>query len=119
MGIDPGRLKRRVIIMRYKDEPGELGNTISRLAPHKTVYAEIRPVRGREYLEYYKDSNSLEYKITIRYRPDLLPSDVLEYKGRQFLINSIINVEEQCYIQEVMCTERLQEKKPEVDNGRF
>nr|WP_278335927.1 phage head closure protein [Clostridium indicum] len=110
-------MKKRVTIMRYKDTPNELGNTVSTLQRYKTVFAEIRPIRGREYLEYYKDSNSLEYKITIRYIPDLLSSDVLEYHGRQFLINSIINVEEQGYIQEVMCTEKIHEKKPEAENG--
>lgn len=43
-----------------------------------------------------------------------MPSDVLSYQGRQFLIHSIINVEEQGYIQEVMCVEQLQKRKPEV-----
>lgn len=84
------------------------------LMPYKTVYAEIRPVRGREYIEYYKDSNSLEYKITIRFLPELSPADVLSYQGRQFLINSIINVDEQGYIQEIMCAEQIQKKKAEV-----
>lgn len=100
--------------MRYQDTENSLGNLVSKLMPYKTVYAEIRPVRGKEYQEYYKDTNSLEYKITIRFLPDLMPTDVLTYHDKQFLINSIINVEEQGYIQEIMCTEKLQDKKAEV-----
>lgn len=100
--------------MRYHDTENSLGNLVSKLTPYKTVYAEIKPVRGKEYQEYYKDTNSLEYKITIRYLPELLPTDVLKYKDKQFLINSIINVEEQGYIQEVMCTEKIQDRKAEV-----
>ncbi|MSS91368.1 phage head closure protein [Eisenbergiella tayi] len=116
-GINPGRLKKRITIMRYQDTENSLGNLVSQLLPYKTVYAEIRPVRGKEYQEYYKDTNSLEYKITIRFLPDLQPADVLVYHEKQFLINSIINVEEQGYIQEIMCTEKLQDKKAEVIAG--
>lgn len=100
--------------MRYQDIENSLGNLVAQLLPYKKVYAEIRPLRGKEYQEYYKDTNSLEYKITIRFLPDLLSTDVLLYQGRQFLINSIINVEEQGYIQEIMCTEKFQDKKAEV-----
>ncbi|ODR42194.1 hypothetical protein BEI59_32160 [Eisenbergiella tayi] len=107
-------MKKRITIMRYHDTENSLGNLVSKLIPYKTVYAEIKPVRGKEYQEYYKDTNSLEYKITIRYLPDLLPTDVLKYKDNQFLINSIINVDEQGYIQEVMCTEKIQDRKAEV-----
>lgn len=118
MGINAGRLRKKICIMRYKNEENQLGGTVVKLEPFKTVYAEIRPLRGKEYLEYYKDNNSLEYKITVRYIPDLSPSDVLKYRGRQFLINSIIDVEEQGYIQEIMCTEQIKKQKPEVrENG--
>ncbi len=103
--------------MRYMEQVNELGNTVARLSPYKTAYAEIRPVRGKEYQEYYKDTNSLEYKITVRYIKDLQAADVIEYQGRQFLINSIINVEEQGYIQEIMCTEKLNDRKAEVDGS--
>ena len=86
------------------------------MKPVKKVFGEIRPLRGSNYLEYYREVHDLAYKITIRYIPDLRPSDVLVWKGRQFIINSIINPEEQTYILEVMCTEKIEKKKPEVTN---
>lgn len=46
-GINPGRLKHRVTIMRYQETEDELGNTVYELAPLKTCWAELRPVRGK------------------------------------------------------------------------
>lgn len=69
-GINPGRLKHRVMIMRYQAAEDELGNTVHELVPLKKCWAEIRPVRGKEQLEYYKNVNDLMYKVTIRYTDD-------------------------------------------------
>ena len=49
-GINPGRLKHRVMIMRYQAAEDELGNTVHELVPLKKCWAEIRPVRGKERL---------------------------------------------------------------------
>lgn len=67
-GINPGRLKHRVTIMRYQETEDELGNTVYELAPLKKCWAELRPVRGKEQLEYYKSVNDLMYKVTVRAR---------------------------------------------------
>ena len=58
-----------------------------------------------EFLEYYREANALQYKITIRYRPDLTEKDVLLYGSRQFEINSIININEDNVALEIYCTE--------------
>lgn len=70
-----------------------------------TVWAELKPSRGTEFLEYYKDANALQYKITIRYRQDITEKDILVYNGRQFEINSIININEDNVALEIYCTE--------------
>lgn len=100
--------------MRYRDVPNGLGGVVSRLAPYKTVYAEIRPVRGNEYTEYYKERHELLVKITMRFQPGLLPTDVLSWNGKQYLINSVINPEQQDYILEAMCTEKNETERLEV-----
>ena len=56
-------------------------------------------------MEYYREANALQYKITIRYRPDLTEKDVLLYGSRQFEINSIININEDNVALEIYCTE--------------
>lgn len=106
MRIDPGRLNKRVQIMRYEDMPGELGDAVPRLVPYKTVYAEVRPLRGKEYLEYHKDVNTLEYKVTIRYQPGITEKDVIVFGGKQLGIESIININEGSHTLEIQCTEK-------------
>lgn len=104
-GINPGRLNKRVKILRYEDFVTELGQKKTGLVEAATVWAELRPMRGTEFLEYYRSANALQFKVTIRYRSDLTEKDVLEYNGRQFEINSIINIMEGNVYQEVFCTE--------------
>ncbi len=103
-GINPGRMKHRVTIMRYRETEDVLGNIVQELAPLKTCWAELRPVRGKEQLEYFKNVNDLMYKITIRYT-DVTEKDVVVYKNRQFQINYITNPLEENYYLELMCTE--------------
>ena len=108
--INPGRLNRRVSIYRYTTIETELGSSKKVLAYDRTVWAELRPTRGTEFLEYYKEANALQFKVTMRYRPDLTEKDVLVYKDRQFEINSVINIMEANIYLEVYCTESKDKK---------
>lgn len=103
-GINPGRLNKKVNILRYIETEDELANIVNTLSVHKRVWAEVRPLRGNEQLEHYKTTSKLVYKITIR-NTDVTENDVIEYQGRQFLINYIVNPLETNYYLELMCTE--------------
>ena len=104
-GINPGRLNKRLIIMKYQETEDELGNTVNVLKPLKKIWGEIRPIRGDEQLEYYKNVNTIAVKITVR-NTDITEKDVIEYENRQFLINYIINPLESNYYLEIICTEK-------------
>lgn len=104
--LNTGRLSKRINIWRYHSEKNPLGGEKTVLGKVATVWAEMKPTRGTEFLEYYKDANALQYKVTIRYRPGLTEKDVLEHNGRQFEINSIININEENVALEIYCTER-------------
>ena len=116
MAINAGRLSKHIEIWRYVSSVNEAGSDVNRLEKIKTVYGEIRPVRGTEYSEYYKEMHQLSVKITIRYYSDLRPTDVLMYHGTQYEIQSIINPEEKNYILEVMCIEKHEKDKTEVSD---
>ena len=106
-GIDPGRLNHRVTIMRYQDETDDLGNTQNVLRPLKQVWAEIKPLRGKEELEYYKATNTQTFRFVIRAIAcrDLSEKDVFGYRGRQFQINTIADPRMDGYYYECQCTE--------------
>lgn len=103
--VNPGRLNRRVDIYRYQTVETELGSSKQVLAYDRTVWAELKPTRGTEFLQYYKEANALQFKVTMRYRPELTEKDVLVYDGRQFEINAVINLMEANVYMEVYCTE--------------
>ena len=113
-GINPGRLNHKVTIMRYQETEDIMGNIVNVLSPLKTVWAEIRPKRGTEQLEYYKNTNEQSYKITIRHT-DVTTKDVIQYKNRQFLINAIANPLEDNYILELLCTESMDHTVKEAE----
>lgn len=104
--LNAGRLRKKVDIYGYQETDSPLGGEKVILAKKATVRAELKPVRGAEFLEYYRDANALQYKITIRYRPDLTEKDVILYGKRQFEINSIININEDNVALEIYCTEQ-------------
>lgn len=118
-GIDPGRLNHRVTIMRYQDKEDDLGNTVNVLIPYRKVWAEIKPLRGREELEYYKYTNTQTYRFVIRAIscPDLTEKDVFVYKDRQFQINTIADPLMDGYYFECQCTESKDHAVKEADDG--
>ncbi|MBP3240065.1 MAG: phage head closure protein [Oribacterium sp.] len=113
-GINPGRLKHKVTIMRYQDTEDVMGNTVNVLNPIKSTWAEIRPLRGKEQLEYYKNTNEQSFKITIRHT-DVTTKDVIVFRNRQFQINAISNPLEDDYILELLCTESVDHAVKEAE----
>lgn len=105
-GLNPGRLSRRVTICRYAETEDELGSTVVALRPLRTVWAEIRPLRGSEQLEYYKIRNKETYKVTMRHT-DVTEKDVLAYKGKRFHIEYITDPLEAGYYLELYVTEDI------------
>lgn len=104
--LDAGRLRKRLEIWGYKEiEDDEIGGVKVALGKKRTVWAEIMPSRGSEFLEYYRDTNSLQYKITIRYIPDLTEKDVLVRGDHQFEINAIVDPNYDHVALEIQATE--------------
>lgn len=104
--LDAGRLNKRISIYGYTEADSGLGSVRTVLTKKASVWAEMYPVRGTEFLEYYREANQLQYKITIRYRSDITEKDVLVRGDRQFSIQSIIDVNEDHVALEIYCTEK-------------
>ena len=103
--VNPGRLNHRVKIFSYRDVETELGAVRSELYEVAEVWAEIKPLRGEEFLEYYRETNELQFRVTIRYRQGVDEKCVLDFNGRQFTIDSVINLMEANIYLEIYCTE--------------
>lgn len=121
-GIDPGRFKKRVTIMRYEKVEDAEGNETNVLRTYKTVHAEIRPTRGDERKEYFAVYGQQTYKVTMRYI-DLRSDDVLKYTNRNGtrqlrVVGQPVDVLEDHYILEAYCVDRENhEAKEAEENG--
>ena len=72
-----------------------------------SVWANIKPLQGREYYSDRANKVNAEttHKITIRYRTDVNPRMRIKYGNRLFEIESIINPDEGKYALIFMCQE--------------
>lgn len=57
----------------------------------KNIWARVEPLRGREYIEQYKDKTEQFVKITIRYRKGITEDMVVKYKAQSFNIYAVID----------------------------
>lgn len=103
--INNGRLKNRIDILEPIKTTNKLGQDAVVYRNKKTVWCEIRPLRGKEYLEAVALNAKTTYKITMRYTEDITEKNYLRYKNKIFNIDSIIDVENRHRELEIMCNE--------------
>ena len=113
--LEIGKLDKRIIFQKY-DESGTdaMGQTKMVWVNFKRVWANFRPVRGYETDEAArKFREEKTYKATVRYRPGITSDMRILFKGRQFEIKSIVNVNEANYKLEIECTEYIDKEVEE------
>lgn len=109
--MDIGRANKRITFCRYEPKENELLQTEQTLKEIKTVWASVEPTRGREYQEAQRIRPELTYKITTRYHAGITPDMFIKYKERLFQIVSVINVRERNEMLEIICVEKIAEKR--------
>ena len=110
--MDIGRLNKRITFIQYKDTDNngipyvdEYGRNIQKLVPYKTVWASVEPISGKESLEADRNKNELTHRIYTRYLPDTTVDMIIDFKGRKFRIESVINYREENEMLQFACTE--------------
>lgn len=111
--IDPGKMDKKITLYKRtleKDARGSFVDTwpTAGWAVVCTRWAEVKPIRGGQYLAASQERADITHKITIRYTPDLETGMVISYAGRRLNIQSIINAEERNEWIEIMAVEEMQ-----------
>ena len=78
--------------------------------------ASVQPLRGREYFESAQEQTEVSHKITLRHdnTTKLINAEMrVNFGGRLFDIESVINISERDRWIELMCVER----STDVDHG--
>lgn len=103
-----GRLRHRITLQRLSSTQNTVGEKIDNYTDVTTVWGEVKPFRGSEVFENYKEFGELTHKITIRYYQGLDRTWRIKFDGRIFRIVSVVNIEERDVYMEIVCKEILE-----------
>lgn len=132
--INIGKLNKRITFYRIVQISDELGEHPVE-EELKTVWANVKAVRGNEYYEAQKLRGELTFKITCRYfliptkmsdleegtvaeYEEVSPEMIIKYKGRKFAITDAINIDEENTQYEIRATE-IKGKKVKENGNQF
>lgn len=111
--MEIGELNERICFLRRTDKQDEIGQDIQEFEEYKTVWAAVKPLRGREYWEAKKIQSEEIYKIKIRYLKQITPDMVVKYKNRILEIISISDVNGKKFELEIQCKEKIEKEREE------
>ncbi len=109
--MDIGRTNKRVTFCKFSEEENELKQLCQKLRPFRTVWGSVEPKSGKEYLEAGKERPELTYVVTVRYQKGITEDMYIKYKDRLFNIISIRNIREGNEMLEILCTEKIEDKR--------
>jgi len=99
------RLSKRIIIEEATEVTDGAGGYTTTWATKVTVWAEIKPISGYEMIEADKIAEIVTHVITIRYVSGITPKMRVNYGGRIFGIQSVVNYLEKKEILEILVKE--------------
>ena len=102
--INAGRLTERVTLQARQGTQNALGEAVGAWVDIATVWAEVAPLRGREYFASGQMQSTVEVKVTIRNRPDVVPTMRVVHRGVPHEIVSVIDPKSEGEGLELMCT---------------
>lgn len=109
--IDIGKLDKRITFQKRVLVQDELGQDKHVWQDKKTVWADFYPIRGGEYQEAeHKKREEIVYKVKMRFIPGIDASLRILFRGRVFLVDKVINVDEANYKLEIECTEYIEKE---------
>ena len=107
--IDIGKLNKRITFQKQNASEDKIGQDRHVWIDLKTVWADFYPIRGGEYQEAEKKKREeVTYKAKLRYISGIDASLRILFRGRIFLIDKVINVDEANYKLEIECTEYVE-----------
>lgn len=100
-----GRMRERVTLQSKSVARDSIGGEIVTWVDEAEVWAEVAPLRGREYFTAEQFEAETTTRVCIRYRSDLALTSVwrLTWREQQYEIEEVIDVEARDREWELMC----------------
>lgn len=101
-----GVLRHRVTFQSHESGEDAAGQPVDEWVDHVTVWAEVRDLRGREFLEAQQaPGGEVTTQVRIRYRDDLTRQQRIQHSGRVLEIVAIIDPDGRREELQLMCRE--------------
>lgn len=90
-----GKMRHRVKLQKREAIRGRLGEVYYEFRDLAEVWAEVRAVSAKEYIQMGVENVEIDIRVYIRYRPDIERGDRVVYKstnnpGDTFLIKAVL-----------------------------
>ena len=103
--IGAGDLRERVTIQRRSVTRDAVGAQIEAWQVRMTAYAMVAPMGAGEQYRRQQIQAKADWKITVRYTGDVIPSDRVNWRGRTFEVKGILNPDMRRRFLELACEE--------------
>ena len=103
--MDIGRLNKRLRIMKMVEQEDDMNQTTQTLGEVCTVWGSLYPIRGIELYEIQKIQSKITHKCYVRYRQDIDTTCHIEYGGRVYSIETVLDVDLAHKMLEIQCVE--------------
>lgn len=103
--MDIGRLKHRITFQKLQQTKNEYGEMLNEWLDFKTVWAEIKPVSGRQFFSAKQINSEISHTVYMRYNPQILPNMRIKYNNRIFDVLYVMNVDEGNSLLQIYCKE--------------
>ena len=105
--MQTSKMRHRITFQRPSEEKDRLAGYKDDWFDVATVWAQVSPVSGREYLTQIRET-MVTHKIYCRYRPGITPQMQIKFGDRIFRIISVLNWDERNEGLTIMCEEHVQ-----------
>lgn len=102
-----GRLRHRIIIQQPHHRPNGYGATVAEWQDLHHVWAEVRPISGRELFSANQIHTEATMQIWLRYLPNVDHTMRVKFGERTFEIVAIQNWREQNRTLQLQCKELI------------
>lgn len=105
--INPGEFRHVLTFQKRTETQNAFGEVINEWVDVFKTRGAIYPVSGRDFFAGEQINSEVTHKINLRYAKGLSPDMRIEFNGRVFEIESIINFQEANTLLQMMCKELI------------
>ncbi|AOY76915.1 phage head closure protein [Clostridium formicaceticum] len=111
--MNVGKLNKRIKFLKFEKVQDGAGGFLDNWETEEgwkeiaSVWANIRPLKGREFEQAQQGQAEVTHKVIIRYRKDIDKSMIIKLNNRRFDISYIMNIDEENKYLELQCLESI------------